>query len=761
MIFRLKIFIPLVLIVAGCYFATQQVSAPLASFFLEKNIPGLRIDKLNLSSSPDHWSLESKAFYHDDEGTLVSVGNAKIDLQPKPLGFGEIVARGELENVMISPRVFHRKTYTTKGENGTEGSSTGESPSEDAKDSSFSIKDLDHRDVLERFTGTRELATETKIREGKATVDQLKDKWTKRYQELEDQAKDLRQKKDTWKNNWQQTFQVDDLKTRVENLKQQFESLKSQKFDLKNIEQLTSNIQQVQSLTQEVKDLKTQVEQIKAKGEQEIASLKNIRTSLEGLKNSDEELKQDLGKLKQLNDDILVSGKSDIELLKKELDPREFDAAKLTRLLLGREWELQLKTYLDALETIMAKIPDQKEDTNTTTTAEVTTKRSREFVNFQREEPRPQWNIEELSYTGIANNIFDGQDVPFKGVLSHLSSDEATLKKTPSLSLKGELPSRGGQFELDGLYSQIHDAPEYRRLKFKLRGRSMKGGTMGAPSMRLQFQEGQMALDIEIDLASAPHWVVKGQIHLTQLQFSAANSVKEHMRAPLQEAATRLFSQPIGFNYRYPGPIRFEGDLKDVVGSVFKGALSSLASQEQAKLTEKLQQRFQEKMGQQLAGTGLESVLSDQFPALTNLIGQDLQSLLSISDQSSGQLNSVGGYQQILENMLADSLGLKGGRDQLQDQLKQRAADEIKQRLANELRERAEKELKSKLEQEMLVKAQEALKIKTEQELKQKAEEALRLRLEQEKRKAEEDVKRKLEEEAKKKLKDTFKGFSF
>jgi hypothetical protein len=786
MIFRLKVLLPLLLIAGGLYYSFTQVGAPVVEFMLEKQIDGLNVDDLSFDVVGGNVSLETKASYGDERGSLLSVGQSQLKLAYEPLGFGEVVAAGHLENVMVHSRVFDAETYRSEEATADGASEETVSGAEAKKDAGsgggFSIEDIDHREVLERFTGTRELATEKKIKEAKLTVEALQEKWKKRYEGLKSQADDLKQKGDLWKNDWEKEFKVDDLKQKIESIKSQVEAFKGEKFDVKDLDRLATNIQNIQKLNEDIKGIKAQAQGVLDRGKSELNELKQIRTSLEGLKHSDDELKADIHKLKQLKDEIVASGKSDVEMLKKELDPREFDAAKLTRLLLGREWELKLKIYLDALNGFVEKLPKvQAEGEDDSETSVALLERDRSEVVFERATPRPKWTVESLSYKGFAAKAVDGQDVPFHGVLRSLSSDEKVLGLAPSLELEGQLKGRGGQVHIFAQYSALHDSVDQRFLKFDLSGRSMKDSTMGAPSMRLKFLDGSMAVRATVDLASAPHWVVEGDIRLSDLNFVVADSVKQHMRGPLKEAATKLFAQSLPFSYRYPGPIRFEGNVKNVLGDVFKSALSTLATQEQQKLGEKLQQRFQEKMGERLAGLGIENILGDQIPALTGAVGNSLQHVLKINGEAEQDLSSADQLKGTLEQLLADSLGLKGGREQLTQQLKQRLEDEAKRRL----QEMAERELRDRLKKEELAKLKLLAEKEERERLIREEKERLRMAAEQEKarlaelaRQEQERLKRealnkllnKKDDKSQpsvkpkdelNKLKDAFKGFSF
>jgi hypothetical protein len=687
MIFRLKLLIPFLLVLIAIYFAFTSISEPLVKNLLENNLTGLKLKSFRIDSNSDNLQFLTQATYGDEAGPLVVIDRAEINIESYPIGFGEIVARGNLENVRVSSRIFGSSEKSASSSN---------IDSTDEK-GGFSLGSIDHREILERFTGQRELETELKIKQAQVVVEDLKDKWTKRYTELSTQADILKGKGEDWQKNWKQQFNVKGYETQVKDLKAELETLKGQKFDMNNIQGLTENLQKIQSLSDKLGTLKTDLKNLQTQGQQELGALKGIKTSFEQLKNSDDEVAQDLKQLNGLKGEILVSGKSDIQMLKKELDPREFDADKITRLLLGREWELKLKFYLDALDTILAKVDSASGNStsasNTIGTSTQDSSAPSKWVTYLRENDRPSWSIAKLRYAGTAAQAMDGADVAFEGFMENITSDEALWGKTPGLTLRGKLPGRGGNFECVGLYSSIHRNSDFRNLKFELKGRSLEGMSMGAPNMRILFDKGSMASHSTIDLSSAPNWIVKGQVLLSDFNFQVAESVQMQVREPLKESATRLFSKPLGFTYRYPGPLRFDSEVGEVMGSVMKGALSSMAVQEQGLLEQKLQQRFEEKIASKLGGSSTETLLNDQFPALQKSLSLGLQQITGLQQSGEADVGKAQQQQGLVEQMLADALGVKGGQGALKEQLEQKVKDEATRRLQAE----AQKQVQNKL----------------------------------------------------------------
>ena len=691
MIFRLKFFIPIVLLIAGAYFAMNSISAALIKKYLEDSLPNLQIETLRVDRNDKAFGLVSRAKYSDNIGPICSVGRAELSLDSAPIGFGETIVKGNLEDVNVSARIF--KWSASKDE------ASEESTSKEGF-GGFSLSGLDHREVLERFTGQRQLETEIKIKEGEELVKKLSEKWTQRYKDMSTQAQDLKARGESWQKDWKEKIPLAATQEQIQQFRTELDGLKGKKFDVSNVAELANNIQKVQEYSKKVGELKEQIKSVKAQSQKELDQLKGLRQEFEQVKNYDDEMAQDYKALNTIRGEILVSGKKDIEMLKKELDPREFDADKLTRLLLGREWELKLKFYLDALDLLIKKF-GPKEDAEAATPPPKKEPRvpwgEVSWVTYLREQPRPRWNIEKLRYAGTADQAVDGMNVIFEGFVENLSSDERVLKKTPSFTLQGKLPDQGGRLSIVGHYSSVINNTENRQLQFNLQGRALKGSSMGAPKMRVLFDEGNMAVSSHIDLASAPNWVVKGQIHLQDVILHSADTVQEAMKAPLKEAASRLFSSPIGFIYTYPGPMRFAGNLSEQVGSVFKGALTSLASQEQDVLGQKLQEKFDALVAEKLSGSSFEGLLKNQGPIVKESVGQGLKVLANLEQQKTGDLAKADQQQGLVEQLLSDALGLQGGQGQLKEQLQQKIKNEAQQRVEQEAKKQLEGQLLKRL----------------------------------------------------------------
>jgi hypothetical protein len=216
----------------------------------------------------------------------------------------------------------------------------------------------------------------------------------------------------------------------------------------------------------------------------------------------------------------------------------------------------------------------------------------------------------------------------------------------------------------------------------------MKGSKMGSPDMRVHFNQGSMAMDVQIDLSSAPNWIVNGELRMANVQLTVDEGVKGHLKAPLKSAAEKLMASPIGFSYRFPGPIRFDSKLGNVVGDAFRSALSSAAQVEQKKLEERWMASLQKRLGSELDDSVVSNLLGDQFPKWSQSLSGGVQSLLGFQKEGEGDLNALNQRGQGIEQLLADALGLKGGREGLQSQLKDRLKQEATRRAQSLIQEK-------------------------------------------------------------------------
>lgn len=686
MIFRLKVLLPLCAFVGALVFGLSQWSPSLAKALLENRIDGLSIAELQLDNQNEQLSFSLQAQYEDDKGPLASIGQGQLHLDKSPLGFGELVLSANLEQLVIKKRFFTQLSEQAgaQGEDDGQGQK-GDVDGTEAKEG-FSIAALDHREVLDRIAGTRELKSEQAIKDGKASIKSMEQKWTKRVKDLKQHSQTLEQKKELWQKNWQQQIKADELKKEFDDLKAELTAMKGQKFEPRNIEALYQQIQQLQRYPEKVKALKNKFSKLKDNAKNELNVLKTIGRDLEALKLKDGELKRDLAAIKSIKENVLRSGEADLDLLKKELDPKAFDSAKIVRLLLGREWELKLVEYLGYLDKVMDVLPKTQgeatgeDNTEQDSGATAPEQLGEHWVTFPMENKGPDWHLPMLRYGGRALGAYHGEDVPFEGQLLNLSSDEALLGAAPQLKLQGTLPQQGGFFQLEAMVSQVHESRDQQWLKFKLKGRELAGSSMGSSDLRIHFEQGSMNAEIKVDLSTGPNWFLEGKISMADIDFVVDEGVKAHMKAPLKSCAEQLLSKPLAFSYRFPGPLRFDSSLGNVAGAAFRSALSGVAKGEQQKLQQRWTQDLQQKISRDMGDGPLKQLLAKGLPQLSQGLTAKAQSTLGLQRQGQSELGSIDAQSQSTEQLLAQALGLKGGREGLKRQFKDRLKQEAEKR---------------------------------------------------------------------------------
>lgn len=688
MIFRLKVLIPLCALVGVLIYGLALWSPSLAKVLLESNIDGLSIDELQLDNQSEELRFSLRGQYGDDEGELASLGQGQLHLDKSPLGFGEFVLSANLEQLVIKKRLFTHLGEQVSSQVEEGGADQAKSGDDEPKEG-FSIAALDHREVLDRIAGTRELKSERAIKDGKSSIKAMEQKWTQRVKDFKQHRRTLEQKKELWQKNWQQQIKADELKKEFDDLKAELETMKGQKFDPSNIEALSQQIQQLQQYPERIKGLKNKFSKLKDNAKNELGVLKTIGRDLQALKFKDGELKRDLAAIKDIKDNVLRSGEADLDLLKKELDPKAFDSAKIVRLLLGREWELKLVEYLGVLEKVMDVLPkiqgeasDEQEAQSSSdeTTPDGGSKLGENWVSFPRENEGPKWHLPLLRYGGQALGAYDGENVPFEGQLLNLSSDETLLGSAPQLKLQGTLPKQGGFFQVEAMVSTVKKDPDHQWLKFKLNGRDLAGSSMGSSDLRIHFEQGSMNAEIKVDLSSGPNWLVEGKVSMADIDFVVDENVKAHMKAPLKSCAEQLLSKPLAFTYRFPGPLRFDSSLGDVAGTAFRSALSGVAKVEQQKLQQRWTQDLQRKLSRDMGDGPLKQMLSAGLPQLVKGLTAKAQSTLGLERQGQSDLGAIEAQNQSTEQLLAEALGLKGGREGLKRQFKDRLKQEAQKR---------------------------------------------------------------------------------
>lgn len=700
MIFRLKVSIPVILLAFAVWSLRHQISSPIIQSKLEDRLPGLNIRDLELNPEAGLLGLKASAAYSDDLGTLASLAKLELKIEKEPLGFGDLVATGNIEDLRLSRRLFFEEKLHPKVEAAVGGNSTVV----ERDDSSFSLDSLDHREVLERFTGQRSLETEKKIEEARKLIKKMESRWLPRQQELKQQIESFRRDRSTWTKNWERSLNIDPLLNRAKELKREARDLKNMKFSGVDLVQIATNLQKIQNFQLKVTELQSLFRKTRSSAKEQLSMLSPLGKALSNPQKLSRELKRDLEQLKNLKTSLEDSTKSDIALLKKELDPRSFNSSKTVRLIMGRGWELKFKSALDLLDSSLGPLlssikPDEDASDEVASHSSSKTAPSGipQEVIFPRHFERPRWTISSLRYAGYAKEAFENADLRFEGVLRNLSSNEKLSGSAPECSAMIYLPGKGGSLHLDMIYSLSHNTPDQRLMKVKLKGRPLAGTEMGATNSKLIFQAGTWGLNGTIDLSSAPHWKFRGEILWHQAEFVLGPGVKKHLRAPLQGAAKRLLTKPVAFNYQYPNTLRFEGDFEDWIGPIFSDAIASLASYEQGLLAEKIQARLSPKLGDIFKDGELQGLLNTGMPLLLKGAMGEKRAFEELLLVAQSQLSGLLSEEELMGERLSEVLGLKKAGKKAQGSLEDRLKEEAKRKLQDLAAKKLKEQLFGKL----------------------------------------------------------------
>jgi len=695
-IFRLKVFIPLVLLGVSAWFLRNHISTPLIEQKIEGLLPGLEIGDLEVDLQSESISIDGMAIYSDDEGPLASIAKLNFHLERSPLGFGEVVASGNIEDLRLSQRLFEMEEDHDERVSGNGTSSVVEE-----EESDFSFDSLDHREILERFTGERKLETEKRIEEGEELIKSIEEKWLPRQKALKQEIQAFKNNRKAWAKSWSSSLNIEPLLKEAKGLGLEAKKLKELKFSGKNVAELASNLQKIQSFQSQVTDLQGKFIKARSSAKNELSKLGPLGQALKNPPSIGKEVEADLKKILELRESLSSSAKNDVELLKKELDPRSFNSSKTVRLIMGREWETTFKSALDILDNTLGPFLPKLSEGGGEKMGEGSLARQEDSdvvgipkqVIFERRSLRPAWTLGTLRYAGYATQAFENADIRFEGMLHDLSSDEGILGRAPRMSLVAYLPGRGGRVNIDLLYSLTSNTADQRRLNVHLEGRPLEGTRMGSSSSRLHFKSGHWGLDGVVDLSSAPHWVVRGEIFWKEPIFDLGPEVNEKVRVPLRAAATRLLAKPIAFQYQYPDELKFEGDFDRWLGPIFNEALVAMAGQEQAALASKIEARLGPKLNGLFKGGEVQNLLQGGMPLLLKGVQGEKQAFIQLQNLAGTHLKKLGDEEGVLGELVSQLIGLKGEGEGAKGRLE----DTLKKEAQRRLRELATRQLKEKL----------------------------------------------------------------
>ncbi|MBF0197164.1 MAG: hypothetical protein HQL32_05620 [Planctomycetes bacterium] len=770
MIFRLKLFIPLILI-GGLFFGGLYLfQDSLLKMGLESSVPGLELDRAELEISSSSFGGNIKGQLKDEETAkvLLELGDSDLSIEPKPLGFGKvIVSRLMLEDLVIHRDLFSMVEDSAAGQSADDGVKSTTGPGQATTDEDGGLLDmdtssLDYRDMLERVTGRSNLKVEEKIEQLQNTSKELEEKWKNLSKNSESLIDNKKTELDQLKKRWSKNGLQSEYKTEFESIKKEFKSLSSQKFDVKNLTQIANNVQKINDLKKRVKTLKNNLKEVKTKFNEDRQFFDKAKDEVQSTIDVAKSAPEDLKRLQRESKEVYAAADEDVDTLKEELNPKNFGAAKITRLLFGKEWEEKLNEYMGYWNQIKEYLPETGEGMSEEEKAEHESKKDvlkkEDYqVTFTRSPDYPSWAFKEIAYRGEAKEVQEGEDIGFEGTIHNMSSDEALLGQPISWALNGLMKGKsGGKFAAEGQYSTIHKEKETRYLNFKLEGKKIDKKTMGPPKMRVILTGGTMAINLRVDLSKNPDLTAEGELLIQNSDIQIAPTVKEVMQAPLKDAMVKMLSEAVSFTVSYKQgdktpEVKFRNDLDDI----FKGLLKESAQGFADQAVVKYQQQLQSKISSKIKNDELNTLISSLSGSLVGSGDQFISSLIQGKTQQQSSYNSLNQMDQEAGSLDGNMSKTTQSRASLQTTLK----NEVKKRAEAEVRKRIAAE-KKKLEDKAKAKLQAELKKRLALDT-QRKNQAAKKKLADEKKaqekKLQDQIKAKADEKIKK-LEDKFKG---
>lgn len=734
MIFRLKLFIPIVIIVSVISYGTYAYRNEAVKYLLESSVDGLTVKDLNIAIGDEVGADFKLNYKSSDQKELLSVGSSDFKMLTRPLGFGKVsISKINLKDLRLSKSLFEVKGEELKeaiNQNIKDAVSNEEANESGIGIPKVDLKGMDHREILSRVIGQDKLKFEKKLKELDETSKSLILKWKGLAKDSENKLQSLKQRS----NQIEQYWKIDkksQVKSDVTNLKNQFNQLKSQKFDLNNLNQIATTYQQFDQLKGQSKTILEKIKGIKGEFQQELKVFKDLKQDAVQIKNLKNQLNQDKKLLEQLARETKVAAKEDLELLKKEINPKNFGATKITRLLFGKEWEASLIKYISIWNQVKEYLPKLDFfDQATSVPTEVAAQSEKiEPVSFKRNPNYPRWSIHEIAYEGNADKVYLDESVGFKGKFQNMSSSETIFGKAFRWDVEGNFKEKKGSFNLSGTYSKVKATQDDRYLNFHLNGRSMVGKTWGPSKMRVQFLEGNLSAEMKIDLSQAPNWSGKGSFVIEGAKTQVGEEVDQVARSALKNAIEKLLMRKIPFQFTYDAAerkprIKFGGDLDDIFKDALKGTLKNLVEEKHVLLSQEFQKRVHDKVESKLKNTALKDVFGHVSSGLFSHVDQYVGSLSGLEQK--GSMNQQTWAHE--ENEVSMIIGSLNGEKQARQALEQRLKNELKNKLEREAKKRLEAEAKKRLAEAAAKKAvskknvsgsiKEELKAKKEKELK-------------------------------------------
>ncbi len=768
MILRLKIFIPITLILVLCFAGFYFFKDGLLKIALESTVSGLSIqnDSINFS---DNVEIQLGAVLNDDptKSPLFSFEEAKASLNLKALGFAKIdCPQLILKNVIIDKRI---------GENIAEESNKQIEAIDKTLESNQSgpnslpnldFKNMGAREVLERITGNKTLKSEASLKALEDGVKKITHKWTGKKELYQNTLQNIKKQTNQISNKWKNPPELLALKNKATQLKNEFQQFQNQKFNFSNIAQIPQTLTQLNQLKTNSNQLIKGLKSLETNIKKDADFFNKMRTEIKKLKGIDRELQKDKNLLETLVQNTRVAALEDKAMLKEELNIKNFGAQKITRLLFGKEWETTLVDYLSKWDAVKKWLPKMGFENDTSSNSNTPTNALEQNIYpeviFQREPMYASWAFRHIEYKGNTQSS-DGHDhIDFQGTIDHLSSNEAILGKPTEWQLSGTIGTNQTAWEVNGKYSQLQKNKTHRYMNFSIKEKSLKGKNWGKGETEVIFNQGNMAININLDLSNKNKITGIGTIFITNASIHAGPNVKDIIKSSLQQAITKMLESPIAFNFSYEIQnrdldLKINNELDDLFKNILKGTIDNLVSENKLKVIQHFDEQLKAKLNQKVSNPALKQVVTS---IQQNILG-------SLAPETANVNNAETIFSSSLQNIQTENKGLQTLLSNSDLLLNNRKA--LKEKLIKEQKERLRKiaENKVKAEQEKLKKRAAAelakkLNLQRAEELKK---ENLKKELERKKLEEIERLKKKAEDEAKKKLedklKDKFKKFGF
>ncbi|MBF0244039.1 MAG: hypothetical protein HQL31_02035 [Planctomycetes bacterium] len=663
--------------------------------------------------------------------SLASISRTDASVRLLPLFFGEYhFPEMELKDLVVEHALIQHVESLSAAD------TEEQVPAADSESFFTALPDLgemDGRDLLARFTGANTLNSEQRIDSLREESVRLRKKWEERMRLHEAEILSLKKEGEAELLKWKELRIRSDLGREINEIRAQAQALGGQKFDLGNLEGMAASYARFGELKERLNKFKQSIGGLKESLNQTRQLQERSGELLKKLGSLDDELKGDLNRF---GDEVKATRgvfKQDLAMLKQEFDPRNFDATKITRLLLGKEWEERLQQAYDLYAFISLLLPpsgpsEPEEGTTPSTGASQGT----------------VWSLGRLAFSSLLPLGLDKGKLSLGGEALNIASQPGLFTEPTTWSFLGKVEG-GGNMSLKGVYNLAAEAEgkeQERYAEFTYEAPELGGVKWGPPPVRILFSRGRMDLELRINLSQAQVWQGRGSLRISDHELVAGTEVKAELVKPLQDAVRLMLEKPLDFDLAVkPGEkpsIHFHTDMDEVFREVLKQHLKGLFERkwqaQEAALYARLDQRLQDTV----KDGPLEGFADKLSPALRGRAEQLVQSLTGFGSQ---QDNEVAAYNQQTGELLGDlGAGEEGQRKleaELRQQLKDRLESEVKKRLEAEARkrfetERVENELKKKLEEEAKQKIQgvgapgtseEILKDKIEEKAKEKLDE--------------------------------------